>query len=278
MKKRIFSIILTLFIVISLIIFLFFLLSNKEKNSPQLIKHIKDIKSHKSQKKVKIQNNVKKQIKGEDFTQITKDTCLFGNNEFSSRNKKLCQKQNNFNEALVEFYKLLQKINQRSFLCRSLALGAAREKHFITHDYDIDIGIFYDDYKSNGINLYEHIKKVGKNKFRVADIFGKLDKSYEFFVYYKKYNIRIDIIFFYKNEQGYYHSLHNGLCKQKPGGFCKMGYTLFELRKYEFMGNYYFIPHRLETYLIESYGKDWTVIKNYKYWTGLNKEFKNIIN
>ena len=61
----------------------------------------------------------------------------------------LSKKQIKFNQVLTDMKKILDNENQEFFLSDGTLLGCYREKKFIEHDGDIDIGIFSEKYNAN---------------------------------------------------------------------------------------------------------------------------------
>ena len=65
------------------------------------------------------------------------------------------------NEGLLtkDRLNIIQKINIKFFLYCGTCLGAHREKKFIEHDHDIDIGVFENDFYKiqNTMNQYKSI-------------------------------------------------------------------------------------------------------------------------
>jgi hypothetical protein len=107
--------------------------------------------------------------------------------------------------------KTLDENNQEFFLMAGTLLGCIRNHDFISHDGDIDIGIFYDNFNIDIINKIKESKK-----FTLTHILGKIENSYEMkFTHIN--NISIDIFLNYKiNNNYYYHISFFGICDLHP--------------------------------------------------------------
>ena len=54
-------------------------------------------------------------------------------------------------QALHDLVQMFGKLRQRFFVISGTFLGAVREKDFLEHDYDLDVGVDYDEYDFQGI-------------------------------------------------------------------------------------------------------------------------------
>ena len=178
-----------------------------------------------------------------------------------------------FTECLFDMKKTLDENNQEFFLMAGTLLGCIRNHDFISHDGDIDIGIFYDNFNIDIINKIKESKK-----FTLTHILGKIENSYEMkFTHIN--NISIDIFLNYKIINNYYYcTSFFGICDLKKEGYCKWGNTIENLISIPFKGNNFLVPSNFEEYLEECYGNDWRIPKEFSYWDGLDGEYKNLIN
>ena len=136
-------------------------------------------------------NNIKKIIKDCDFLYFLYER-VFGK-AYQAYCKKLTRKRFHrySKELLMTFDKVMRANRFNYFLAFGTLLGAVREKGFINHDLDIDVGMWADEYspqirvqlEESGFNLVHAIT--------VDDgIFGR-EETYA----YK--GVHIDIFFFY---------------------------------------------------------------------------------
>ena len=116
----------------------------------------------------------------------------------------------NMQECLLDMKKILDDINQEFFLTCGTLLGVVREKNFILHDQDIDIGIFLKNYKKD---LFQYI--INSGKFKNYRIISRNKQIYELsFIHNNDIPIDIFIHFPYKNNLFYCTSV-GGLCNKK---------------------------------------------------------------
>ena len=99
-----------------------------------------------------------------------------------------------FTDAINIVHNILTKLKIQYFLLSGTLLGAVRENDFIDHDYDIDIGFFYEEIATKIESLKELLIE---NKFRLWGHFGKVDCGYTIQFIYKN-RVRIDFVVIYK--------------------------------------------------------------------------------
>ena len=80
----------------------------------------------------------------------------------------LNEKQSKFKKTLEDMKKILDSNNVKFFLYCGTALGAHREKKFIEHDHDIDIGVLGTEF-----NKIKHVMKNYKSIFYLVHYFPK---------------------------------------------------------------------------------------------------------
>ena len=186
-------------------------------------------------------------------------------------------KNDKFKECLSDMKNILDKNGQEFFLVCGTLLGQKRENNFISHDTDIDIGIFRSALNTNIKNI------ISKSpNFTFYRLLGKLNESYE--LTFKHTNgTLIDIFIYYpvENKKDYYYiASFGGICESKKVGYCKWGNHIRGLKSVTFMNNNYLVPKNTEEYLIESYGKDWRIPKKFSYLQGIRDKtcYANMIN
>ena len=198
-------------------------------------------------------------------------------NYFINSQGRYRKKTEKFKECLSDMKNILDKNGQEFFLVCGTLLGQKRENNFISHDTDIDIGIFR---SALNTNIKDIISK--SSKFRLHRSLGKLNESYE--MCFKHTNgTCIDIFIYYpvKDKKDYYYcASFYGICNSKREGYCKWGNHIRGLKSVKFMNEKYLVPSNTEEYLIESYGKDWRVPKKFSYFQGISNKtyYTNLIN
>lgn len=175
-------------------------------------------------------------------------------------------------ECLELIKEVLDKENIEFWLDYGTLLGAMREKDFIAHDLDLDIGIFYSD---NISRIEEALKKVNIKKIREFKLEEKIvEESYE----YK--GMLFDIFYyFHDNEKMWAHSFTFTNCKLEKNHFddrdestgfeggIKLVNKFRGLEPIEFKGKEYLAPKDPIGYLIENYGPNYNIpIKEWDYF------------
>ena len=182
----------------------------------------------------------------------------------------ITQKAKDFNKVLVSAKKALDSIGMKFHLHAGTSLGAYREHSFIEHDHDIDIAVFYKD-----ANTPQKVAKIKQamieNGFELLSKLGTLHRGHEF--QFVKNDISLDIFWIYEGEyrdkKYYLISSYYGACDQLKYKTCVWGYRPYKVEKIEFLGNTYnIVPKKT---LIDMYGKDWRVPKQFGYEEGITQ-------
>ena len=170
-------------------------------------------------------------------------------------------------ENLSLAIRILEKHGCKWWLAFGTCLGAVRQRAFITHDPDIDIGlpeahlklwdVFIKEFKSAGFELYKEWEHNGK----------RMELSF------KRSEVKLDLFFFFRKDAWCWHGVFG---PDERGRWEKnmvflphvFSASLFEnLREMVFRGKRCFVPNPPEKYLAETYGPKWTVPDpDYKYW------------
>jgi hypothetical protein len=185
-----------------------------------------------------------------------------------SKKINITSKAKKFNKILLAAKNALDSIGIKFHLHFGTALGSHREKSFIEHDDDIDIGVFYKDVnKSSQINQIE--KAMIENGFRLEAKLGKLEESYE--MQFEMDGIGFDIFWIhegeYRGKKYYIFSSYYGMCDDLPKKKCVWGVRPYKTEKINFLGEIYnVIPQKT---LVDSYGDDWMTPKKFGYHEGL---------
>ncbi|EEO9396481.1 LicD family protein [Campylobacter coli] len=143
-------------------------------------------------------------------------------------------------DALRDIKKILDNIGINFFLVSGTFLGCIRDSDFIGYDYDIDIGIWSEDYSD----------KV-KNEILEYGVFIQYDLNWIGGLKLKHANgVKIDVFLHFKEYDKIYHQ----------GEVVKWYNTTFKLQKYNFIGDEYYGFKDFDKYLSENYG-DWKIRK-----------------
>lgn len=137
-------------------------------------------------------------------------------------------------KALEHLNQTLTRANIKMFLISGTLLGCIREKNMLSHDQDIDVGIF------DNINT----KKL-KNSLATSGYFHLLPQRYSSCLRIRHINGTAIDVFIHTHEAGYiWHGGVKVRWKNEP----------FSLTEADFLGGSYWIPSAPEKYLEENYG------------------------
>lgn len=153
--------------------------------------------------------------------------------------------------ALLDFKKVLDQADFEFFLGFGTLLGCIRDDDFISHDKDVDVGMWWDVDREN-------LGQVLTQSDLFAEIYGVefadsvLDRNMWIRSFrHRPTGIAVDISFF-KEKAGVSYS---GFCDE-PYEFL-YEFTTFGLKSTEFKGEQFLIPDQTETHLCELYGQNW---------------------
>lgn len=149
---------------------------------------------------------------------------------------------------------VLNKMRMKWWCEAGTCLGVMREKDFVPHDSDIDIGVL--DNKRIG----ELRQNLLDNGFEFVHEFGTPDNGFEFA--FRKYGVKIDFFWFYDQDGKMWHSAW----LQGEQLFYDFPPHLFvNLKEVEFQGMNVWVPNPPEEYLTIRYG-DWEEVKKEWDW------------
>ncbi|HHL22740.1 MAG TPA: hypothetical protein ENJ52_14605 [Aliiroseovarius sp.] len=140
------------------------------------------------------------------------------------------------------------------FLIDGTLLGYARSGGFIPGDYDVDFGMFIEDYSPQ---ILEDFKAAG---FKHTSTLGTIESGYQLKFKYGK--VRIDLVFYYREEDRIWNIVFPKAARYRAV------YPRFDLSPVEFLGARVMAPSPPEAYLAAVYGPDWrrpVQRWNYKY-------------
>jgi glycerol-3-phosphate cytidylyltransferase len=161
------------------------------------------------------------------------------------------ERHNRFHkEYAIENLGLIAKVfdqnNVPYWLTDGTLLGYHREKDFISHDLDTDIGIMFKDFSPHVL------RKLTKEGFKIHHVFGYPEDSLEISLVRK--GIKTDLFFFY--ERGHNKVYHCAFLKGKQR--IDYEYEKFSLQKIEFLGYKFFAPDNILKYVTTKYGSGWS--------------------
>lgn len=185
----------------------------------------------------------------------------------------MSRKQYVFRNVLQDAKNALDEAGIEFHLHSGTALGAMREKKFIEHDDDIDLGVFLKDYKRS---LVPSMKKHG---FVLEAQYGVLKFGKEYCFLHKKLNIRLDIFIVYKdtvnNKPIYWVSSVFGKCNSMKYKMCRWWYSPYTPIKANISG--LVVKSAPISAMRDGYGPNWKVPKKFDYMEGLEEGYTNLI-
>lgn len=153
-------------------------------------------------------------------------------------------------QALLDIKTLLENNNIEFFLVSGTLLGCIREGRILSHDKDVDIGIW----NNNKINVLLSL-------LRTSGLFYVQAARSEHVIRVKHVNgTAIDVFIHYREPNDYWHG----------GVKIKWSNTPFKLISYPFIGTQFNIPENYSLYLYENYGNWQLPQKNFNSSTDTN--------
>ncbi|WP_158740069.1 LicD family protein [Defluviitalea raffinosedens] len=212
---------------------------------------------------------IKRCLKKNKFTkELYKNLSVFKRQVITRKKRKLMQ-ENGF-EIISLIHKSFNEFRIMYFLDFGTLLGIIREKGFISHDLDIDIGVITDDRINN--NFIRQILQSKGFKLKYEYIY-KNEVVEDSFVYK---NIKVDISY-YKNDDQYsrcwlfYIDPNRGIdnkTNRDEMNVVELTYSkISETKIIKINGIEMQVPMKPEKLLEEKYGLEWTKPnKNWIYW------------
>jgi len=150
---------------------------------------------------------------------------------------------------LSDIDKILRKEKIPYWLQDGTLLGYYREKNFIGHDSDTDIGIMFKDFS------VEAIKSLEKIGFKVTSMFGRPEDCLELSLV--RFHVKTDIFFYYEEEDYIYHSAFS---PKKTGAYenrIDYRYKKFNTKEIDFFEKKFFVPVDELKFILTKYGENW---------------------
>ena len=152
-------------------------------------------------------------------------------------------------EALHDLCAILEPLGVKPFLVSGTLLGYVRNGGFLSHDKDVDVGIFgWDDQ----FNIFDALQRSGKFKLKFESLKGH--KAYTIPVFHTGNQMAIDIFLY-----------HEVGAKVVTGVNFEWGFTgtfefsPFTLTETEFCGTKIWVPDDIDTNMAENFGAHWRV-------------------
>ena len=161
-------------------------------------------------------------------------------------------------ENVKTISEILESLKIKWWLDAGTCLGAIREKDFIDHDTDIDIGLVI----NNPASIWYLSRELLKQGFSLIRDFGTIETGYEFS--WRKWGIKTDFFFYYERDD----ILWSPVFKYKKQIIAEYDKKLFEnLKEIDFLGIKAFVPNPPEEYLKARYGNWKEVVKDWNWAT-----------
>ncbi len=150
-------------------------------------------------------------------------------------------------ENLLSAKKIFNKLGISYWLTDGTLLGYYREKDFIKHDFDIDIGSYISDFDD------KIIMEFLNEDWKLFKVIGRKDLGLE--ITFIRDFLKLDIFFFYENDGKFWHAAWD---ETKRGlNLIKYYYEPFELTEGTFLNNKFTIPKDTLKYITTKYGESW---------------------
>ena len=150
---------------------------------------------------------------------------------------------------LKELDAIFRKNNIPYWLQDGTLLGYHRERNFIAHDKDTDIGLFFNDFNMDVLN------QILQSGFRIKRVLGFKEDSLEITIFKNK--LTTDLFFYYKrtpNPNVVYH------CSFDRGrNRIDYEYEKFNIKEIEWFNHKFFVPEDELKFIITKYGNDWSI-------------------
>lgn len=149
-------------------------------------------------------------------------------------------------KALTDLQTTLEEVNTKAFLVSGTLLGYARQKSFLSHDKDIDVGIFEAD------NIYDVINTLMQSgKFSVKKGYFNLERIFQMPVVHLPTGFAIDVFIYHKDGDGLITGVQSNF-----GYIQNFRFSHFDLQEIDFINTRFYAPSDIDKNLTENFG-DW---------------------
>lgn len=150
---------------------------------------------------------------------------------------------------LIDINEILRREKIPYWIQDGTLLGYHREQNFIGHDVDADIGIMFEDFSPKVMDAF---KNAG---FSIKNMFGYPQDSFEISLF--RYDVKIDIFFYYKRDDYIYHCAFNQKTSKEYNNKIEYRYEKFNTKEITFLGNKMFAPVDELKFILTKYGENW---------------------
>ena len=158
---------------------------------------------------------------------------------------------------------VLDGMGAEFWLSNGTLLGAVRDRDFIAHDSDIDLGLW-----SDGCDHVEVRRQMVRHGFRVLTEFGAADRPGHQYAFHSPGAVYLDIFFYTQEPDCCWMPLWAG------GEFKRMTFPpILEFRMLEFLGEQFRVPANYEEILTANYG-DWRTPEPVWSWSDSPKNLR----
>lgn len=163
-------------------------------------------------------------------------------------------------ENLILARDALTALNLRYFLMDGTLLGLVRDGCFIDGDYDIDIGVFAEDFTVLSFGLYTSLMRRNGFTYQFQGVWGKF-----FVASWHRRNVRIDLCFYFRRgEQRILYACD--FATRQVIEFSYPARLIETIAPVDFYGETFMAPKHKEAVLSHEYG-DWKIPRRDWNWT-----------
>lgn len=175
-------------------------------------------------------------------------------------------------ETLLQADKAMRSVDAKMFLAYGTLLGAFRDKNFIAHDFDLDVGVLNSQRPGNMEEIMKNFGFTHKRQFYVKETGRITEDQFE----YK--GVQIDFFYYFEREDSVYcylasaHETKEWKEANRTDGFPCMLFPCpkTDFVEKDFLGEKLYMPEKTSEWLIKLYGDNFMIpIKN---WSDKNRK------